>query len=111
MDTSKILLDYVFVSTIFGEFGPFGSVKNGDLDETPKYTVFVLLTDDMPDNILEESGNFNYLIRLIATKIESKVFCLEKLYPLFQVEVSMSQTKIGAERCFVHEKNIGPKKF
>ena len=73
MDTSKILLDYVFVSTIFGEFGPFGSVKNGDLDETPKYTVFVLLTDDMPDNILEESGNFNYLIRLIATKIESKV--------------------------------------
>ena len=34
---------------------------------------------------------------MVETRLESKVFSLERLYPLFPVEVSQSQTNIGSK--------------
>ena len=39
------------------------------------------------------------------TRLEYKVFSLERLYPSSPVEVSKSQTNIGSK------KNLGPKRF
>ena len=58
----------------------------------------------------------------LRTRLESKVFSLERLYPLLRVEVSYSQTNIGSkeifesnktlwvQRNFASAKNFGPKK-
>ena len=46
------------------------------------------------------------IIRLVATRLESKVFSLERLYPSYPMEVSKSQTNIKSTRTF-GSKEIG----
>ena len=50
-------------------------------------------------------------LKLTLTRLESKVFSLERLLPSSPVEVSKSQTYIGSEKDFGFEKLLGPKKL
>ena len=45
------------------------------------------------------------------TRLESKVFSLERLYPSSPVEVSWSQTNMGSEKDYESEDILGPQKI